>query len=122
MNMLRSVRMAMLAAVMLFTRSFEAVLEFIQFSLLFCSFFTVLGVIKLRITHPDLPRPYRAWGYPVTPVVFLLVTGFMMYYLVTERPVQSFLGVVIMISGLVIYAVFRKRADQVAVAASSGPE
>ena len=43
--------------------------------LLFCSFFTVLGVIKLRITRPDLPRPYRAWGYPVTPVVFLLVTG-----------------------------------------------
>jgi APA family basic amino acid/polyamine antiporter len=100
------------ASLMLFTRSFEAVLDFIQFSLLFCSFFTVLGVIKLRITRPDLPRPYRAWGYPVTPLVFLLVTGFMMYYLLTERPVQSLLGIVIMISGLVIYAVFRKRADR----------
>src|SRR6202011_1292251 len=62
------------ANLMLFTRSFEAVLDFIQFALLFCSFFTVLGVIKLRITQPELPRPYRAWGYPVTPVVFLLVT------------------------------------------------
>ncbi|QWG25942.1 amino acid permease [Bradyrhizobium sediminis] len=100
------------ASLMLFTRSFEKVLDFIQFSLLFCSFFTVLGVIKLRITRPDLPRPYRAWGYPVTPVVFLLVTGFMMYYLATERPLQSFLGTLIMISGLLIYAVFRKRADQ----------
>jgi len=100
------------ASLMLFTRSFEAVLDFIQFSLLFCSFFTVLGVIKLRITKPDLPRPYRAWGYPVTPVVFLLVTGFMMYYLLTERPLQSLLGVVIMISGLLIYAVFRKQADR----------
>ena len=80
------------ASLMLFTRSFEAVLDFIQFALLFCSFFTVLGVIKLRITQPDLPRPYRAWGYPVTPVVFLLVTGFMMYYLLTERPLQSLLG------------------------------
>jgi APA family basic amino acid/polyamine antiporter len=99
------------ASLMLFTRSFEKVLDFIQFSLLFCSFFTVLGVIKLRITRPDLPRPYRAWGYPVTPLVFLLVTGFMMYYLATERPLQSFLGIVIMISGLLIYAVFRKRAD-----------
>jgi APA family basic amino acid/polyamine antiporter len=100
------------ASLMLFTRSFEKVLDFIQFSLLFCSFFTVLGVIKLRITRPDLPRPYRAWGYPVTPVVFLLVTGFMMYYLATERPLQSFLGTLIMISGLLIYAVFRKRADR----------
>jgi APA family basic amino acid/polyamine antiporter len=42
-------------------------------------------------------------------VVFLLVTLFMMYYLVTGRPLQSFLGILIMISGLLIYAVFRKR-------------
>jgi APA family basic amino acid/polyamine antiporter len=99
------------AMVMLLTRSFEAVLDFIQFALLFCSFFTVLGVIKLRITRGDLPRPYRAWGYPVTQAVFLLVTLFMMYYLAVERPLQSFLGVLIMVSGLLIYAVFRKRDD-----------
>jgi basic amino acid/polyamine antiporter, APA family len=99
------------ATVMMLTRSFEAVLDFIQFSLLFCSFFTVLGVIKLRITNPGLPRPYRAWGYPLTPLVFLLVTGFMMYYLLTERPLQSFLGMLIMASGLLIYAIFHKRAD-----------
>ncbi|MBR0753352.1 amino acid permease [Bradyrhizobium jicamae] len=97
------------ASLMLFTRSFEAVLDFIQFSLLFCSFFTVAGVIKLRITHPELPRPYRAWGYPVTPAVFLLVTAFMMYYLLTQRPLQSALGILIMLSGLLIYAIFRKR-------------
>ena len=107
------------ASLMLFTRSFEAVLDFIQFALLFCSFFTVLGVIKLRITKPDLPRPHRAWGYPVTPVVFLLVTGFMMYYLLIDRPLQSFLGIVIMISGLLIYAVFRKRTDRTTASASA---
>jgi len=105
------------ASLMLFTRSFEAVLDFIQFGLLFCSFFTVLGVVKLRITQPDLPRPYRAWGYPITPVVFLLVTGFMMYYLVVERPLQSALGILIMLSGLLIYAVFRERPGHPAAAA-----
>src|SRR4051794_32409415 len=98
------------ANLMLFTRSFEAVLDFIQFSLLFCSFFTVLGMVRLRITRPDLPRPYRAWGYPVTPVVFLLVTLFMMYYLLTERPLQSLLGVVVMVFGFVVYAAFHRRA------------
>jgi basic amino acid/polyamine antiporter, APA family len=108
------------ATLMLFTRSFEAVLDFIQFALLFCSFFTVLGVIKLRITQPDLPRPYRAWGYPITPVVFLLVTLFMMYYLVVGRPLQSFLGVLIMVSGLLIYALFRKRDDAGSATSSSG--
>jgi basic amino acid/polyamine antiporter, APA family len=107
------------ASLMLFTRSFEAVLEFIQFALLFCSFFTVLGVIKLRITRPDLPRPYRAWGYPVSPLVFLLVTGFMMYYLLTDQPLRSVLGIAIMISGLLIYAVFRKQTGKGPAIASS---
>jgi APA family basic amino acid/polyamine antiporter len=110
------------ATLMLFTRSFEAVLDFIQFALLFCSFFAVLGVVKLRITHPELPRPYRAWGYPVTPAVFLVVTGFMMYYLLTERPLQAALGMSIMMSGLVIYAIFHKRADPGAATASPGRE
>ena len=97
------------ATLMLFTQSFEAVLDFIQFSLLACSFLAVLGVIKLRITRPDLPRPYRAWGYPVTPLVFLSVTAFMMYYLVTQRPVQSLIGVLIMASGLAVYYLSRPR-------------
>jgi basic amino acid/polyamine antiporter, APA family len=110
------------ASLMLLTRSFEAVLEFIQFALLFCSFFTVLGVIKLRITHPDLPRPYRAWGYPVTPLVFLLVTGFMMYYLLTSEPLRSVLSIAIMISGLLIYAVFLKQTGKASAIAPSGGE
>ena len=88
---------------LLLTQSFEAVLDFIQFSLTFCSFFTVLGVIKMRITQPKLARPYRAWGYPVTPLIFLTVTLFMMYYLVVNRPLQSLGGFAMMLAGLVIY-------------------
>jgi basic amino acid/polyamine antiporter, APA family len=106
------------ANLMLFTRSFEVVLEFIQFALLFCSFFTVLGVIKLRIEQPHAPRPYRAWGYPITPLVFLTVTGFMMYYLLKERPLESGSGILIMISGLFVYAVCRRRGELYPAAAS----
>ncbi len=92
---------------LLLTQSFEAVLDFIQFSLTFCSFFAVLGVIKMRITHPKLARPYRAWGYPVTPIIFLSVTLFMMYYLVVNRPLQSLAGFAMMLVGLVVYYVSR---------------
>jgi APA family basic amino acid/polyamine antiporter len=46
----------------------------------------------------------------------------MMYYLLTERPLQSLLGLLIMCSGLLIYAVFRKRADQASAAVSAGRE
>jgi basic amino acid/polyamine antiporter, APA family len=97
------------ATLMLLSGSFETVLDFIQFGLLACSFLTVLGVIKLRITRPDLPRPYRAWGYPITPLIFLTVTAFMMYYLVTERPLQSFIGLLMMASGLAVYYLSRPR-------------
>src|SRR3984885_3522516 len=91
---------------LLLTQSFEAVLDFIQFSLTFCSFFAVLGVIKMRITHPNLLRPYRTWCYPLTPLVFLTMTLFVMYYLVVNRPLQSFGGIAIMLAGLVIYYMF----------------
>ncbi|GEO97924.1 APC family permease [Methylobacterium haplocladii] len=101
------------ASVLLFTRSFEAVLDFIQFSLAFCSFLAVLGVIKLRVTHPDLPRPYKAWGYPFTPLIFLTVTAFMMYYLVTVRPLQSLAGFLMMLAGLVLYAVASSQSQAV---------
>ncbi len=94
----------LVSTLLLASQSYEAVLDFIQFSLTFCSFFTVLGVIKMRITHPNMPRPYRAWGYPVTPVVFLTVMLWMMYYLVLNRPVQSLAGFAMMLSGVAIYA------------------
>jgi basic amino acid/polyamine antiporter, APA family len=89
---------------LLLTQSFESILEFIQFSLTISSFLTVLGVIVLRFTQPDLPRPYRVWGYPFTPLVFLAVSLFMIINLVVQRPVQAFAGIVIMVTGLVIYA------------------
>ncbi len=103
----------LIADLLLLTQSFEAVLDFIQFSLAFCSFFTVLGLIKMRITHPELARPYRAWGYPVTPLIFLGVTLFMMYYLVVNRPLQSLAGVAMMLAGLVIYYVSRPSSSNV---------
>jgi len=101
----------LVANLLLLTQSFEAVLDFIQFSLTFCSFFAVLGVIKMRISHPTLARPYRAWGYPVTPVVFLAVTLFMMYYLVVNRPLQSLAGVAMMLAGLVVYYMSRQLSN-----------
>jgi APA family basic amino acid/polyamine antiporter len=88
----------------LFTQSFEAVLDFIQFSLTFCSFLTVLGVIVLRYSQPNMPRPYRAWGYPITPLLFLAVTGFVLSHLLMARPLQSVASLFTMMAGLLIYA------------------
>jgi len=90
---------------LLLTGSFEAVLEFIQFSLTFCSFLAVLGVIVLRWREPNLRSAYRTPGYPLTPVIFLAVTLFMMYYLLRERPWESLASIVTMLAGLMVYAI-----------------
>jgi APA family basic amino acid/polyamine antiporter len=97
---------------LLLTQSFEKVLEFIQFSLTLCSFLAVLGVIVLRVTRPDLSRPYKVWAYPLTPLVFLGVTGFMMYYLFSERPLQSLASLGLMASGLLLFVWSRREAGK----------
>jgi APA family basic amino acid/polyamine antiporter len=79
----------------------------------------VLGVIKLRATHPHLPRPYRTWGYPVTPFIFIVVTLFMMYYLLSERPFESLMSLLILCSGILIYAFFRNRTEAADVSDTS---
>jgi len=96
------------ATLLLLTQSFESVLEFIQFSLTFCSFLAVLGVIVLRFTRPELPRPYRVWAYPAAPLLFLAVSLFMMVHMVRERPAQSLAGFALMLAGLVVFALFSK--------------
>lgn len=95
--------------VLLLTQSFKEVVDFIQFSLTFCSLLTVAGVIVLRITQPDLPRPYRTWGYPVTPAIFLAVSAFTMYYLLTTERVQSLASLAMMLAGLAIYFLSQKK-------------
>jgi APA family basic amino acid/polyamine antiporter len=101
-----------IVSLLLMTQSFEAVLDTIQFSLTLCSFLAVLGVIVLRWKEPDLARPYRTWGYPVTPHVFLAVTAFMMYHLIVERPLQSLAGLAIMLAGLAVYALSKPRLSR----------
>ena len=107
-------------SVLLFTQSFEAVLDYIQFSLTFCSFLTVLGVIVLRLRHPGMARPYGTWGYPVTPLIFLGVTAFMMFYLLKERPMQSLAGLATILMGYVIYVAAQKTLNRGGPISESG--
>ena len=94
---------AAVATIMLLTQTFELVVKFVQFALTFCSFLAVLGVIVLRFTRPDLPRPYRVWAYPLPPLLFLAMSLFMMIYLLREQLREALIGLAIMLVGLVIY-------------------
>lgn len=87
---------------------FEQVLKYVQFSITLCSFLAVLGVIVLRFTQPNLPRPYRTWGYPLTPLIFLGLSGWMLWFTIQGSPKESLYGLGTILLGLVIYFVSPK--------------
>jgi APA family basic amino acid/polyamine antiporter len=85
------------------TATFNAVLTYVGFTLALFASLTVLGVFVLRLRHPDRPRPFKTWGYPVTPAIFLLLYGWMLCYLFIERPLPSVCGLLTVASGLLLY-------------------
>jgi APA family basic amino acid/polyamine antiporter len=94
---------------LLLTRSFELVVVYIQFTLLLCSLLTVLGVIVLRQTRPQLPRPSKVWAYPLPPLLFSAITIWMMIYIFRSHPKESLAGLATMLAGLVLYVLTGKR-------------
>ncbi len=92
-----------IVAVLVLTATFDRVVNYIQFALTVSSFFTVLGVIVLRMRQPDLPRPYRTWGYPVTPLIFLAISLWMLFFQLRDKPLESIAGLVTIALGLPIY-------------------
>ncbi len=99
-----------IVCLLLITAAFEAVLTYIQFSLSLCSFLTVLGVYVLRIRRPELPRPYRTWGYPLTPLLFLVVSAWMLWHILGSKPRESLAGLATLLLGLIVYFVSPKSA------------
>src|SRR5882762_8053652 len=97
---------------LLLTQSFQNVVRYTQFSLLLCSLLAVLGVIVLRFTRPEITRPYRVWLYPIPPVVFSIITIWMMFYLLRSHTAESLAGLATALSGLLLYFCAQKRRDR----------
>ena len=104
------------AATILFILSstFESILVFAGFTLALNSFATVLGVFVLRRQQPDLPRPYKTFLYPLTPLIYLALTGWTLYFVLINRPVEGLFGLGIIALGLVLYflSYFKSRSYQ----------
>ncbi len=95
------------------TATFEFVITYLGFTLTLSSFLTVLGVFVQRIRHPEMIRPYKTWGYPVTPIIFLLISLWILIFLLRDKPTESVAGLCTIALGLPVYfwAVKKKLAD-----------
>jgi APA family basic amino acid/polyamine antiporter len=67
------------------------------------------SVFVLRRRRKDLPRPYRTFGYPVVPAVFVVVALALIVNTLFQRPVESAVGLGLIALGLPVYAFFRAR-------------
>lgn len=92
-----------LALAMLLTSSFRSILLYVEFVLSVPLMMTVFGVIWLRWREPGLARPFRVWGYPLTPLIFLGMEAWFMVALLQRQPRESFAGIVTLLAGAVVY-------------------
>lgn len=102
-----------ISAVLTLTGTYSDLLTLAAFSSLFFNTLTVVALFVLRSKRPDLPRPYRTWGYPVTPALFLLVSLFFLVYIPVADPRNAFLGLGLTALGVPAYYYWHRRAPGV---------
>jgi len=83
--------------------AFDELTDFVIFGGNLFYAMAVAAVFVLRRTRPDLPRPYRTWGYPITPLVYLTVFAAVLTSLLVEKPMQTLFGTGLIAAGAVYY-------------------
>lgn len=105
--------MGVLSSILAMSGSFDTLTDYVVFgSWLFYALVTS-SVFIYRRKFPNLPRPYKAWGYPVVPVIFLLVAAWLIITTLVTSPRQSVTGVVLIILGLPVYYYLTKRGNAI---------
>ncbi|NNE59409.1 MAG: amino acid permease, partial [Woeseia sp.] len=103
-----------IAILFILTSGFESILVFAGFTLALNSFVTVFGVFVLRWRQPELPRPYRTFAYPLTPIIYLMLTGWTLGFVLYNRPAEGLFGLALIGSGALMFWVSARWARNVA--------
>jgi basic amino acid/polyamine antiporter, APA family len=88
---------------------YQALYEYVVFALVIFFAATGFAVIVLRRTRPDLARPYRVWGYPVVPILFVLINLAIFGNTVAAQPLKSLVGMAILLIGIPAYIHWQKK-------------
>lgn len=99
-----------LGAVIALTGTFEQLFSLYIFAIWIFFALGALALIRLRTTEPDLPRPYRVWGYPWTPLLFLIAALALTMNLWLDQPVRSSVGLLVILAGLPCYYAWLHRS------------
>ncbi|HXY77904.1 MAG TPA: amino acid permease [Candidatus Acidoferrales bacterium] len=91
--------------------SYGQLLDYIIFAVLVFYVLTILGLFVLRRTHPEAERPYKTVGYPILPVVYIVMALFIDVVLLRYKPQYTWPGLFIVLLGIPVYYIWRPRAE-----------
>ena len=105
------VAQAVWASVLCISGTYGQLLDYVIFAAIVFYFLTTLALFRLRRLRPDLPRPVKAFGYPVLPGLYLLANAALLVILLVEKPLYTWPGLLIVASGIPVYLIWRGRSS-----------
>jgi APA family basic amino acid/polyamine antiporter len=97
------------ASVLVLSGTFDQLTDMIIFAVFIFYGATALGVFILRWRMPEAHRPYKVWGYPVVPAVFILFCIGLFFNTIITRPREAAIGLILIFSGIPVYFLLKRR-------------
>ena len=97
------------ASLLTLSGTYNELLEYVIFAVVLFYILTIAGLFWLRRKRPDAPRPYRAWGYPVLPGLYILFALFVEWALLTHKAARSAAGLCIVAVGIPVFYLWCRR-------------
>jgi basic amino acid/polyamine antiporter, APA family len=101
------------SSVLALTGSYEQLFTYVMFASILLHMIGAIGLFRLRRTRPDHPRPYRVWGYPFVPAVFILASTLFVLNTLMKRPIESLAGLGLLALGLPVYWYSKRTSSNV---------
>jgi len=103
------VAQALFSILLVLTGSLDSIANYVGFAITLFAGTAVAAIFVLRAREPNAPRPYRAWGYPVTPAIFVIVSAAIVLNAFYTAPAVTFTGTAIILAGIPLYFYFSRR-------------
>jgi APA family basic amino acid/polyamine antiporter len=97
------------AGLLCLSGTYGQLLDYVVFAVLIFYVLTIFGLFRLRINRPELERPYKAFGYPVIPLLYILLALAVMIILLIYKPEYTWPGLIIVILGIPVYYFWHKK-------------
>ena len=99
------------SALLAVSGSYNQLFTYVTFASVLFGTLGGLAIFRLRRTHSEVPRPYRTWGYPWVPALFVAGSGLLVVNTLMERPVESLLGLGLVATGLPMYRHWNRQRE-----------